>query len=237
MRPAAGLRMRRPERQLMADWVTISSLATAGGTLVLALATFSSVRSANRSARVAERSLLAGLRPVLTPSREDDPTERVRFGDGQMVIVPGHGGAIDFGSDAVYFALAVRNGGNGLAVIHGWHVSPREDVTPGEPRPIRNEDPPDEDAFHRQQIDLYIPAGDSGYWLGALRDPKEPGYDEVRAAAKADQAIQIDLMYGDHEGGQRQIARYVVSSWPDADIEGLRAIVVRYWSIDGTDPR
>ena len=39
----------------MADWVTISSLATAGGTLVLAVATFSSVRSANRSARVAER--------------------------------------------------------------------------------------------------------------------------------------------------------------------------------------
>src|ERR1039457_6034019 len=44
----------------MADWVTISSLATAGGTLVLAVATFSSVRSANRSARVAERSLLVG---------------------------------------------------------------------------------------------------------------------------------------------------------------------------------
>ena len=42
----------------MADWVTISSLATAGGTLVLAVATFSSVKSANRSARVAERSLL-----------------------------------------------------------------------------------------------------------------------------------------------------------------------------------
>jgi hypothetical protein len=215
----------------MADAATISSLATAGGTLVLAVATFSSVRSANRSARVAERSLLVGLRPVLTPSREDDPTERIRFGDGQMVIVPGHGGAIEIGPEAMYFALAVRNGGNGLAVIHGWHVSPRRDGQGA------GEDPSDEDAFHRQQIDLYIPAGDSGYWLGALRDPKEPGYDEVRAAAKADQAIQIDLMYGDHEGGQRQIARYVVSSWPDADIEGLRAIVVRYWSIDGTNPR
>ena len=49
----------------MADWATISSLATAGGTLVLAMATFASVRSANQSARVAERSLLVGLRPVL----------------------------------------------------------------------------------------------------------------------------------------------------------------------------
>jgi len=31
----------------MADWVTISSLATASGTLVLAVATFSSVRSSS----------------------------------------------------------------------------------------------------------------------------------------------------------------------------------------------
>ena len=38
----------------MADWVTISSLATAGGTLVLATATFTSVRTGNRSARAAE---------------------------------------------------------------------------------------------------------------------------------------------------------------------------------------
>ena len=34
------------------DWVTTSSLATAGGTLVLAVATCSSVRSANGAALV-----------------------------------------------------------------------------------------------------------------------------------------------------------------------------------------
>ena len=39
------------------EWVTISSLATAAGTLVLAVATFASVRSANHAARVAERVL------------------------------------------------------------------------------------------------------------------------------------------------------------------------------------
>lgn len=53
------------------DWTTISSLATAGGTLVLAVATFASVRSANRAARLAEQSLLVGLRPVLMPSRDN----------------------------------------------------------------------------------------------------------------------------------------------------------------------
>jgi hypothetical protein len=64
----------------MADWVTISSLATAGGTLVLAGATFAAVRSANRSARVAERSMLAGLRPLLMPSRLQDPPQKVGYG-------------------------------------------------------------------------------------------------------------------------------------------------------------
>jgi hypothetical protein len=57
---------------IAADWATISALATAGGTLVLALATFGSVRSANRAARLAERSLRAGLRPLLMPSRLED---------------------------------------------------------------------------------------------------------------------------------------------------------------------
>jgi hypothetical protein len=109
----------------MADWVTISSLATAGGTLVLAVATFSSVRSANRAARLAERSLMVGLRPVLVPSREDDPVERVRFGDDQLLIVPGHGGAVQVEDESIYMAIALRNGGSGLAVLHAWHAEPR----------------------------------------------------------------------------------------------------------------
>src|SRR5438067_6889747 len=112
----------------VADWVTISSLATAGGTLVLAVATFSSVRSANRSARVAERSLLVGLRPVLIPSREDDPPERVRFGDDEVLPVPGHGGAVRFANDNIYMAIALRNGGPGIAVIHGWYAAVRDRV-------------------------------------------------------------------------------------------------------------
>ncbi len=33
------------------DWVTVSALATAGGTLILAIATFMSARSANRPAQ------------------------------------------------------------------------------------------------------------------------------------------------------------------------------------------
>ena len=77
----------------MADWVAISSLATAGGTLALAGATLAAVRSANRSSRVAERTLLAELRPVLMPSRLQDPVQKVHFADGKWLATPGGGAA------------------------------------------------------------------------------------------------------------------------------------------------
>jgi len=211
----------------MTDWVTISSLATAGGTLVLAVATFSSVRSSNRSARVAERSLLAGLRPVLIPSREEDSAQRIRFGDEQMVTVPGHGAAVHVGSEATYLAMAIRNGGAGLAVIHGWRTEPRTGAS---------DQRPDLATFRRQQIDLYIPVAESAYWLGALRDPTEAAYGSVRRAAQADESIVVDLLYGDHEGGQRTITRFVISPWEGSD-EGERATVLRYWNLDADDPR
>jgi hypothetical protein len=49
----------------MTVWETVSSFATGAGTLVLAVATFWAVRSSNRSARIAEESLLTDLHPLL----------------------------------------------------------------------------------------------------------------------------------------------------------------------------
>jgi hypothetical protein len=61
------------------SWDTVASAATAFGTLVLALATFSVVRSGRRSARATETALLAGIRPLLLPSHRDDPDQKVGF--------------------------------------------------------------------------------------------------------------------------------------------------------------
>ena len=103
-----------------ADWATVASLATALGTLVLAVATFSAVRSGNRTARAAELSLLTTLRPLLTPSRRNDAVLKVNFGDGKWLPVPGSSGVAEMGGgdgtmgpgDAVlYFALSLRNVG------------------------------------------------------------------------------------------------------------------------------
>jgi len=73
----------------VAEWSTIANLATALGTLILAVATFSAVRSSNLMAKVAQQQLLIQLRPVLTPSRREDPTLKVNFGDMKWVQIPG----------------------------------------------------------------------------------------------------------------------------------------------------
>jgi hypothetical protein len=212
----------------MADWVTISSLATAGGTLVLAVATFSSVRSSNRSARVAERSLLAGQRPILIPTHEDDPAQTVRFGDGALIQVAGHAGTIEMQRENLYLAIGVRNGGSGLALVQGWRIEVAEQT---------GNQPPPTDEFRQQQRDIYIPPGEAGYWQGAIRDRSDPDYDEIRAAMRTGARVFVDLIYGDYEGGQRTIARIGLTRDGDTDREDYRADVGRYWNIDGIDPR
>ena len=150
------------------DWVTISALATALGTLVLALATFASVRSANRAARVAERTLLAGLRPLLVPSRLDDPAQKVFFADQRYVRVEGGRAGFEIDEDAILMVISVRNAGAGVALLHGWRFFPERLLGADVERP-------DIESFTRLTRDIYVPARDVGFWQGAFRDPSAPG--------------------------------------------------------------
>src|SRR6476661_6598448 len=104
----------------MADWVTISALATAGGTLALAGATHGSVRSSNRSARLAELALQERRRPVLVHSNEDDRPQSVSFPSGLRLSLPGGGAALAVDSEGVYLGASLRNVGEGIAVLQGW---------------------------------------------------------------------------------------------------------------------
>ena len=88
------------------DWASIASLATAGGTLVLAVATFASVRSANRTARAAEQSLQEGLRPLLVASRLQDDAQKVMFVDGKWLQVPGGRATAQAEGDVIYLTQA-----------------------------------------------------------------------------------------------------------------------------------
>jgi hypothetical protein len=210
----------------MADWATISSLATAGGTLVLAAATFTAVRSANAAARTAERSLLAGLRPVLVPSRLQDPPEKVGFADQHWVKIPGGGGVADATDEAIYLAIALRNVGSGLAVLDRWALYPEQRVGDTGHRPL--------DEFRRLTRDIYVPAGDTGFWQGAMRDPSEPEFAVTRAAIEERRPLTIDLLYSDHEGGQHTISRFAMLPREDG---GWLSSVSRHWNIDRADPR
>jgi hypothetical protein len=208
----------------MADWVTISALATAGGTLVLAVATFSSVRSANRAARAAERSLLAGLRPVLMPSRLEDPPQKVSFADQHWVQIGGGHASFEAAPEAIYLVIGLRNAGSGIAVLHGWYFYPERVTT----------DPAKSADFRRLTRDIYVPAGDTGFWQGAFRDPNEPLFGLARDAATAQRPVTIDLLYGDHEGGQRMISRFALTAMPSG---AWLAVVARHWNLDRPNPR
>jgi len=213
------------------DWATISALATAGGTLVLGVATFASVRSANRAARTAERALLEGLRPLLVASRLQDPPEKISFADQHWVRVDGGHGSVEVTDDVIYLAIALRNVGRGMAVLHGWFANRGATASINRPdhAPVAD--------FRRLTRDLYIPPGDLGFWQGALRDPAEPVFEELRTVPSSADAITIELLYGDQEGGQRAISRFTLLPH---EVDGRRvwiATVSRHWHLDRAAPR
>jgi len=211
----------------MADWTTISALATAGGTFVLAIATFSATRSSNRSARVAERAFQVGLRPVLVPSRLEDPMTKVLFLGQRWVRVEGGHGAIEIDEDVIYMVIGVRNVGAGIAVLRGWYIDRNDPShTPDRPPPIED--------FRLQTRDIYVPVTEPGFWQGALRDPDDPDFKLIEKRIANREMIIVNLYYGDHEGGQRMISRFAIVPVGEA---GWLAQVPRHWNLDREDPR
>jgi len=210
----------------MADTATIASLATAGGTLILAVATFMSTRSANRSARIAERALDLNLRPVLIPAHEWDAAERVTFYD-EIVQLRGGFATVEDRSGNLYFAAQLRNVGNGIGVLTSWLVEAGPDM----PLTINGALPvPDHNTFVAQQRSLYVPADDVGYWQGAIRETDTDRGDAaaLRAAIDARRRITLYLRYADQDGGHDTITRYTLS--PDENGDWLFG-VVRHWTL------
>jgi hypothetical protein len=207
------------------EWATIASLATAGGTLILALATFASVRSANRAARVAEVALQEQRRPLLVPSRLDDPEQKINFVDGHWVHAGGGGAVAEHVDGNIYLAMSLRNVGAGNGVLQGWHPCIGLN-TSREPTP--------ESDFRAQTRDLYIPTGDIGLWQAALRDPTDDTYGSVAAAADRRETISIELLYTDLVGGQRTISGFNVIPVGD---DAWLATVGHHWFLDQDGPR
>ena len=170
---------------------------------------------------------MAGIRPVLVTSRLEDPPEKVGFVDDHWVRVPGGKGTAEATDEAIYLTIALRNVGNGLAVLDRWDFYPERQVGDASVRPIEQ--------FHRLTRDLYIAANDRGFWQGAFRDPDSDEFKGARKAIDDRQTITIDVMYGDHEGGQHTISRFALLPYGDAN--EWMAVVSRHWNLDRDDPR
>jgi len=212
---------------LATDWPTISSLVTGAGTLVLAVATFAAVRSANRSARIAETALQEQRRPVLAQSRLEDPLQKLMFVDQHWVSAAGGRAVAEHIDGNVYLAISLRNVGSGIGVCQGWAVRTGLSTSRNNPTPAPLEE------FRRQTRDLYVPAGDIGMWQGALRNPDDPVRTATAEAIDTRQPITIELLYSDQVGLQRTITRFGL--FPTAD--SWLASVTRHWYLDWDGPR
>jgi hypothetical protein len=210
----------------VADWATISSLATAVGTSVLAAATFSAVRSSNRSARVAEQALQEQRLPVLVHARLDDPMQQVMFADGHWIRAEGSHAVVDEKDGVLYLGLALRNVGAGIAVLQGWHPWPQLVKT--------DVDHPRPEEFRRQIRDIYIAPGDLGMWQGALRDPHDDLARTIGAARAERRPFTVDLLYTDQVGGHRTISRFAMT--PSGDDRWVGNVGV-HWNLDLAGPR
>ena len=211
------------------DWATVATFATAIGTLVLAVATFAAVRSSNRSARIAEAAFEVNLRPVLVTSRLDDPVQKIRWVDDHWARLEGSRSVIELIDGSIYLAISVRNVGSGLAVTFGWHVA--TDLALND---VPHADP---ESFRTQTRDLFIAPGDIGFWQGAIREADDPDYPALSADISDRQPFTIEVLYGDHEGGQRTITRFGMTPHRDGDATSWFPSVARHWNLDRPDPR
>jgi hypothetical protein len=90
------------------------------------------------------------------------------------------------------------------------------------------------DEFRRQLRDLCIAGDDVGFWQAAIRESRRS---RVRRPARGrpgpPRVLAIELLYSDHEGGQRAIGRFAVA--PVKESVWLCS-VVRHCNLDRPDP-
>jgi hypothetical protein len=209
------------------NWSTLSSLATAVGTLVLGFATFAAVRSSNRSARIAEVALQEQRRPLLAPSRLEDPIQKIMFLEGNWVSASGSHAAVEVIDGTAYLAISLRNVGSGIAVCQGWAVR----IGSGSAREFPTHIPVED--LRIQARDLYVPAGDIGMWQGALRNPDDQVRGELVDAIGAGLPIMVEILYSDQIGRQRTISRFRLTSAGGSWLASLN----RHWYLDWQGPR
>ena len=170
---------------------------------MLAIATFASIRSANRSARIAEAAFRANLRPVLVTSRLDDPDPEDPL-DGQPLGAaggrPGHRRARrrqhlygDFAPQRRAGARGARSGGPSARVDEARHgPAPDNPTSSGGRRGTSTS-----------------PRTTSGSGRRRSGSPTDPDYAWLCARTSRQRSRSpSNCSTATHEGGQRTITRF-----------------------------
>ena len=208
-----------------ADWTTVAALATALGTLVLAIATFASVRSSNRSIRLAEASMQIGIRPLLMPSRPEDTTQTILWGDEHRAQLEGAAAVVEAEGTTSTWRCRCATPGRDRG---DTGVAPRVARRRCRPSPCRARGVPAPTArpLHRQRR--------HGVLAGSAPRPGRRRVRRGRADRELPRRFLVELLYTDHEGGQRTIGQFVVGPREDG---GWMCSMVRHWYLDRPDPR
>jgi hypothetical protein len=155
------------------EWVTVASLATALGTLVL--------RGSDIRVRPLGELLSTRRGPGGSYRRTVCP-HRSAFTDGGRAPAANELATLEVADGVEYMVISVRNVGTGLAVMHGWHAE--VGVQP------QKTHPPLED-FTAQTRDIYVAARDIGFWQGALRDPATAQFKTAAAAIEGGDPMML----------------------------------------------
>jgi hypothetical protein len=80
-----------------------------------------------------------------------------------------------------------------------------------------------------------VPTGAGSPRRGAFDSrPGQPDYEAARQAIKDGGPLTVDVLYGDNEGGQRVISRFVLRRAGD---DTYISSSIRHWNVDRPDPR
>jgi hypothetical protein len=127
----------------------------------------------------------------------------------------------------VYLAMSLRNVGSGIAVLQGWHIFPDWRSSAGTHVPAEE--------LRMLTRDQYVPPSDVSFWQAAMRDPGDPALGPMTDVVEHREMFTVDLLYSDHDGGQRTISRFSVS--PREEGTEWLIGVTRHWNLDRPNPR
>ena len=147
------------------------------------------------------------------------------FVDRHWVVVPGGQAAVEVIDGVIYLAMQVRNVGNGMALIETWQPFP----TMG----TEAERAAEVEKFRPQTRSLLVPPGDVAFWQGALREESDSLHAAMTQAVERGE-LSVDLLYRDHEGGQRTITRFGIVR--DEDGERWWTSMTRHRSAEVATP-